>query len=799
MISGIKRKTTAVESTQRFFQTVNLIISHFKRDADKEKIYELLSEDSTLNDLLIATAAVHIYHNLGIRVKDALELSGVSVESTGKLELIEKKSIYEEVETLLKDSFKLETDMLCRNIDLDNMIISYLIEEREIKLQDFEKERKIKEIGDLIEKNLIDIILHYPSFYFYDLIGDFLGYTDELKFDILEESSAFKDLSVEIEKKLEMEEKEDKFIELASLSRLIKKIQHNFEFKSYTELQTQTMPVRMIKRKILDYNFNLFPISIPGLKTFQEANNLKKDLIKKIEVGLSEKTDYEEFEKNQMSFLKNEIIKQLKTNPNDFLYFLESLNDSSFKEIIFMLNKYGVYNILQILNIDEEMVEKVKENMVRYNIDKFDIMNLNDQKKNLLVLLRKEICKLDFPELNKVVEDCEDLTEFDIVAILNQDKVDLKDFWRTIEQKTERPMTDFREFIRKKGAIDKIFLQNLGLNSYSQILAILNFEDIINNIVKDTFYYIFSKILRQLSRIIELYLKVSNDKALFLVALKKMYGTTESEKWVWIKLEELLIERLISRQKELVVVFNAGNQPFIVNGFIYARMTDKSLNDGIAELKDEVSPIYEDVAPLSLRSDLISSVSYCIGYDLIKRFESHEELRRLKVEERIETKEKVEEEKKKKLREQQEISTLNWIERRITSSLMRITSPGINPNQLYWQDKDLKIATDNLKLHSELKGNVIDLFCQYFNFATEKIKSLAEDMIIPPYEKLKNVVENLTEKVLQKRLDHSPSPEEINGMLDGERFEISKQIATRIGKILDKALYTKFKSKRRNG
>jgi len=799
MISGIKRKTTAVESTQRFFQTVNLIISHFKRDADKEKIYELLTEESTLKDLLIATAAVHIYHNLGIRVKDALELSGVSVESTGKLELIEKKSLYEEVETLLKDSFKLECDMLCKNIDLDNMIISYLIEERLYKLQDFEKTRKIDEIGDLIEKNLIDIILHYPSFYFYDLIGDFIGYTDEMKLDILEESSAFKDLSVEIEKKLGMEEKEDKFIELASLSRLIKKIQSDFEFKSYTELQTQAMPVRMIKRKIIDYNFDLFPISIPGLQTFQEANILKKDLIKKVEAALSEKTNYEEFEKSQMSFLKSELIERLRTNPNDFLYFLECLNDSSFKEIIFMLNKYGVYNILQILNVDEEMVVKVKENMVRYNIDKFDIMNLSDSKKNLLVILKNEICKLNFPELNAVVEDCEDLTEFDIVTILNQDKADLTDFWKTIEERSGRPMMEFREFVRKKGAIDKIFLQNLGLNSYSQILTVLNFEDIINNIVKDTFYYLFSKILRQLSRIIELYLKVTNDKALFLVALKKMYGTTETEKWVWIKLEELLIERLINRQKELVVVFNAANQPFLVNGFMYARLTDTTLNDGMKEMRDEVSPIYEDVAPLSLKSDIISSVSYCIAYDLIKRFESYEELRKLKVEERIESKEKVAEEKKKKLREQQEISTLNWIERRITSSLMRITSPGINPNQLYWQEKDLKIATDNIKLHSELKGNVIDLFCQYFNFATEKIKSLAEDMKIPPYEKLKNVIENITEKLLLKRLGHSPSTEEIDSMLDGERFEISKQIATRIGKILDKALYTKFKSKRRNG
>jgi len=46
-------------------------------------------------------------------------------------------------------------------------------------------------------------------------------------------------------------------------------------------------------------------------------------------------------------------------------------------------------------------------------------------------------------------------------------------------------------------------------------------------------------------------------------------------------------------------------------------------------------------------------------------------------------------------------------------------------------------------------------------------------------------------------LNHAPSQEEINNMLEGERFQIAKQIAIKIGKILDKALYSKFKSKRR--
>lgn len=191
-------------------------------------------------------------------------------------------------------------------------------------------------------------------------------------------------------------------------------------------------------------------------------------------------------------------------------------------------------------------------------------------------------------------------------------------------------------------------------------------KKIIDNIVKEIFFYIISKILRQLSRILELYLKVINDKGLTLLALKKMYDTTDSEEWVWIKLEELLIERLIKRQKELVIVFNATNQPFLVNGFILARLKDISLKEGILELKNEKSQIYEGIAPLKLKTDVISPISYCIAYDLIKRFEDFEDLRKLKVEQIIELKEKVKEDKKKELREKQESSTLNWIERRIT-------------------------------------------------------------------------------------------------------------------------------------
>ncbi|MFW9895380.1 MAG: hypothetical protein ACFFD7_06220, partial [Candidatus Thorarchaeota archaeon] len=317
-----------------------------------------------------------------------------------------------------------------------------------------------------------------------------------------------------------------------------------------------------------------------------------------------------------------------------------------------MLNMYGVFNIPFLLNIDEDLVNKVKRNMTRYNLNKHDLLTINDQKLN------------------------------------NTNKEDFK---------------------TKKQIIDKVFINELKLMNYSHILFVLEFDDIINEIAKDIFFYILSKILRQLSRVIELFSKVSNDRSLYLLALKKIFVTTESEDWVRIKLEELIISRILKRQEELVIVLNALNQPFLVNGFILARLVEKSLKDGIFELEKNVSPIYDDIALLELKPDLISPISYCIGYDLVKRLEKVESERKIEVEQKIEEKEKEKEVEAKKLREIQELSTLNWIERRITSSLMRINSPGINPNQLYWQEKDTKTAIENIKFHSELKGDPIIL------------------------------------------------------------------------------------------
>jgi hypothetical protein len=430
--------------------------------------------------------------------------------------------------------------------------------------------------------------------------------------------------------------------------------------------------------------------------------------------------------------------------------------------------------------------------MIRYNIEKFDIMLLSDQKKNPLSLAKKEINKFKYSTIAQTNSG------LNLKVLLEKERDDYENIWETIEERINYSYFELKDLMRKKEIIERIFFDKLNLTNYSEILFMLKFEKVLSDLVKDIFFQFLSKILRQLGRVIESYLRISNEKALYLLALKKIRGTTESEDWVRIKIEELVIKRIIKRQKELVDIFDAENKAFLINGFILARLTETSLKNAKEKLKNESSPIYKGIKDLKLRKELISPISYCLGFDLIKRLKKYNEQRREEIEEVKLEKEREREEKKKEVRKKQEGSTLNWIERRITYSLMRVKSQGINPNQLYWQEKDNKTATDNIKLHSELEGNIIDLISEYFLFSINKINSMTSDvqLRLPSEEKVRKFVENTVENTLRERLGHNPNSKEIKNMLEGEKYEIAQKISKKIGKFLDKAIYTMFKANR---
>ena len=111
IISGIKRKSTAIEGTYRYFQTIDRILIHFKRTEDKKKIKELLTPSSTFKDLLIATAAIHLYHDMGIRNMEVEQIEHTSFESALSLEKKQKEVLMSEFRKLLKEDLHLKINL----------------------------------------------------------------------------------------------------------------------------------------------------------------------------------------------------------------------------------------------------------------------------------------------------------------------------------------------------------------------------------------------------------------------------------------------------------------------------------------------------------------------------------------------------------------------------------------------------------------------------------------------------------------------------------------------------------------
>ena len=789
MILGIRRRETAEESSDVFFRTTKLITSHFRRDSDKQMIYDLCGKRNTLSNLLIASSSVHAYHYLGIHTLDTVETEEISVGNIKIIEKMEKNEIYKEISSLIKNSIRYEINLLKNGTKISERIINEITGiTGEISNSEIEKFRKY------LEDQILTILHEYPTVYMIDYAGDLTGYTNDVRSEIINRSSKLKIISKEIEEALLEEGNENKYIELSLLKNVKRKIMEDFEFESFKELEMEAMPMRMLITKILNYLFNLFPTSKRALKSFQDALKFKKQLISRFEEANNNKTDYEEFETSVIKLIENKIKEICNTNrnSNDLIYFLEALSEKKFSEIMELFNKLGVTNIpdfVNIINLNEDVFKQfLKVNKV-YGIKKIDFVRLSNPFNNpifeaeaVLRDLKLKLPHLDKYSLNDLVNDLNG----ENLKIINQ-----------ISAKINKDKDDFLKIYRKKQIIREKIFNLVNVSNYSSLVLFLDHKDILMRLSREIFFIIFSKISRQVSRILETYIKVKEDKSLYLLGIKHIFNSINQEKWIAIKIEELIIERIMNRQKELSTIFDAVRNPFLVNGFILARFVDEKLSESEKSLREEPSAVYNKITSLPLPKDMISPVSYCISYDLLQRFKNFYEKRLLQIE-TASNKEKLKLDiKKKEIRIAQERNTFNWIERKITSSIMRISSKGINPTTLYWNSKkDTSTCSDNIKLHSEILGDntVLERFTDFYFFAVLRMKELWPQMKTPDYEKLKSEVYEICAQEMIVRIGLKPTEEMIDEkIIEGDRWNIANKISSLIGKRLDKILYKKFK------
>ncbi len=95
-------------------------------------------------------------------------------------------------------------------------------------------------------------------------------------------------------------------------------------------------------------------------------------------------------------------------------------------------------------------------------------------------------------------------------------------------------------------------------------------------------------------------------------------------------------------------------------------------------------------------------------------------------------------------------------------------------------------------------ASVADLFSNFYLFALKKIQSLWPKMRVPEFEDVqKTIILEDAMDILGPRLGKNIRLEDLETILEGDRVELSQRMAKRIGKILDNAIYKKFRENQR--
>jgi len=338
-ISGIRRSSNAEEGAKRFFQTSNLIIGHFKRDGDKENIYNLTSTTNTLTNLLIGSSTVHLFHYLGIRTKSSEE-ELTSVDNTEAFEAAQKKELFNEFGQFLENSIKYAIELSNFTITYEKQILDAMIVQQDVTNENF-----VTSLKDQIEQNLIQVLNKYPFVIFYDHVGELTGLTAYVKQQILKEAAGLKVTSLDLEKDMVKEAHDDKYIELSTLNRLITKMQETFEFRSVKDLKMETFPIRKIISSVLNYRLNIYPVSIRALTAYRCATDAKSEIYMRFLAANQKPVDFNAFETEIINFIIKAIQDQAKNGPYPLMYYLENLLEMSFQDTFDLLNRYGISDL----------------------------------------------------------------------------------------------------------------------------------------------------------------------------------------------------------------------------------------------------------------------------------------------------------------------------------------------------------------------------------------------------------------------------------------------------------------------
>ncbi|TFG12480.1 hypothetical protein EU537_09355 [Candidatus Thorarchaeota archaeon] len=602
-------KTRQMSEAGKEFLLTQALATHMRSPRDRELVRESMAEEKPLEDIFSFFGAFYLYHYQGVRLLDITDQGEMTIEEQQALSVKEREMLELEIRQLLGNKQREE-------LDVSKLVSEFFVSAIDDFSDSLQEHSKVVEpLINLLEKFLQKIPGEYSLNAVIDFLLEVTGWGEKWREEIYMKASGLKESSLSLRDEL-LRNHEEEVIE----STLVKRAQDmlSINLQSIDEnnwkdmLATQTK--HTVAEAIIENRLNT-RISLNG---FRSGHKIRISLLEAFEAEIEMPTNLDSFEAQMAELASNLLVDSFAENPDEIFDALSVLTEMRTDEISEELASGGIrtgHNLMEGLSIkapDEE--EDSELNLSREELEEISRSLRRLEKieetleKPVKGMLRAR--GLRSSEIDKVSVETLTKNPSELIAIESQVIAELKKKLRLPTPEEISQLLELRAEYEDKN------LDQIG-STAARMGQKLQYGETVEKLKYDLVWHSVISVLKNLARVIEIYIRSKHDLVRIKAILKSIYEESELE--LQFLREEILMDLASDRLLETKRV-HPDLDASIIRSWYHARLQGIDLNTAISEVEKSPSPVFKDIIEKPLKTADLKIDNYAIAFDLMQRF-----------------------------------------------------------------------------------------------------------------------------------------------------------------------------------
>ncbi len=587
------------------FLLTQALATHMRSPRDRELVRESMAEEKPLEDIFSFFGAFYLYHYQGVRLLDITDQGEMTIEEQQALSVKEREMLELEVRQLLGNKQREE-------LDVSKLVSEFFVSAIDKYSDNLEEQSKIVE---LLEKFLQKIPREYSRNAVVDFILEATGWGDTWREEIYMKASGLKESSLSLRDEL-LRNHDEEVIE----STLIKRAQEllSIDIESIDENSWQGMlsakSKQTVAKAIIENRFKT-GVSLDGFCT---AHEIRMSLLEEFEAEIEMPTDLDSFENRMADLASNLLVDSFKENPEAIFNALSVLTEMSESDISQELASKGVRTGNDLiegfsietpeeeddgeLTLSREEMEEISRSLRR--LEKIE----HTLEKPVKGMLRAR--GFSSSEIDKVSIQTLTKNPRELIATESQVIAELKKKLRLPSPEEISQLLELRAEYADKN------LGQIG-STAARMGQKLQYGETVEKLKYDLVWHLVISLLKNLARVIEMYIRSKHDLVRIKAILKSIYEESEIE--LQFLREEILMDLASDRLLETKRV-HPDLDASTIRSWYHARLQGIDLSTAVSEVEKSPSPVFKGIVEKPLQTGALKIDNYAIAFDLMQRF-----------------------------------------------------------------------------------------------------------------------------------------------------------------------------------